>query len=277
MKIVSRIIILYVLTSYCYVLQAQNTLPDFTVANRNGKIILSWINNFPVIKQLSIQRSPDSLKGFKTILTLPDPSSITNGFLDNNAPDLSSYYKLYILLDNGAYIFSKSQKPQKYSPPAVKKENVQAAPEATATAGESATVPIKAAGSNAAGQTNTPVAEGASAKSYQVQSTTAVSGKKRSDGLKTDTVSLVRPETFTPSGFVFTNADGDITIVLPPGRLSNFTIKFYEENGNALFQVNAVKEHIFTIDKSNFLHAGWFTFELLEDGMLKEKNKVRVP
>lgn len=277
MKIVSRIIFLYLLTSYCSILHAQDTLPNFTVANRNGKIILSWVNNFPVIKQLSIQRSPDSLKGFKTILTLPDPSSVTNGFLDNNAPDVSSYYKLYILLDNGAYVFSKPQKPQKYAPLVAKKENIQAAQEAATAARESVTVQTKAAGSNAAAQTNTPVAEEASAKSYQVQSATAASGKKRSDGLKADTVSLVRTQTFTPSGFVFTNADGDITIVLPPGRLNNFTIKFYEENGNALFQVNAVKEHIFTVDKSNFLHAGWFTFELLENGILKEKNKIRVP
>ncbi|HEX5026646.1 MAG TPA: hypothetical protein VFV68_15305, partial [Agriterribacter sp.] len=72
-------------------IQAQDTLPNFTVVNRNGKIILSWVNHYPVIKQLSIQRSADSTKGFKTILTLPDPTSVTNGFLDNSAPDVTSF------------------------------------------------------------------------------------------------------------------------------------------------------------------------------------------
>ena len=81
-------------------LYSQDTLPDFTVKNRFGKIILSWVNSYAVIKQISIQRSTDSLKGFKTILTVPDPTAITNGFLDVKAPDLNSYYKLYILLDN---------------------------------------------------------------------------------------------------------------------------------------------------------------------------------
>jgi hypothetical protein len=90
-------------------------------------------------------------------------------------------------------------------------------------------------------------------------------------------MNLVRPETYKPSSFVFTNPDGDITIVLPPGRLNNFKIRFYEENGNILFQINDIKEHIFTLDKSNFMHAGWFRFELFENGTLKEKNKVRVP
>lgn len=277
MKIVLRIIIFCVLISDSYVLQAQDTLPRFTVANRNGKVILSWVNHFPVIKQLSIQRSSDSLKGFKTILTLPDPSSVTNGFLDNNAPDLSSYYKLYILLNDGKYIFSKSQKPQKFAPPIVKKVSVQPAPEDGSKNTGSTTVSTKASGSIEREENGTADKEAASAKSYQVQSTDVTAGKKRSDGLKPHTVSVVKPETFTPSGFVFTNTDGDITIVIPPGKLTGFKIKFYEENGTLLFQINTIKEHIFTVDKSNFLHAGWFKFELFEDGMLKEKNKVRVP
>ena len=87
MKIVSRAIAFFTFILCSYTVRSQDTLPDFTVVNRNGKVILSWVNDFPVIKQLSIQRSPDSLKGFKTILTLPDPSSVNNGFLDNNAPD----------------------------------------------------------------------------------------------------------------------------------------------------------------------------------------------
>ncbi|HRO45811.1 hypothetical protein [Agriterribacter sp.] len=277
MKIVFRVIIFCVLISYSCTVQAQDTLPGFTVANRNGKVILSWVNDFPVIKQLSIQRSSDSLKGFKTILTLPDPSSVTNGFLDNNAPDTSSYYKLYILLDDGKYTFSKSQKPQKYLPAVAKKENMQTVREEERENTGNTIIHTKASGSNEADGNGAAAIEETSEKSYEVQSAAAASGKKRSDGLKAHTVNAVKPETFTPSGFVFTNADGDITIVLPPGKLSSFTIKFYEQNGNTLFQINTIKEHIFTVDKSNFLHAGWFGFELFEDGMLKEKNKVRVP
>ncbi len=278
MKLVFRVLVFFMLISCSFPVQAQDTLPGFTVANRNGKVILSWVNDFPVIKQLSIQRSSDSLKGFKTILTLPDPSSVTNGFLDNNAPDTSSYYKLYILLDDGKYIFSKSQKPKMYLPLLAKKENIQPATEKEKETTGNATVHIKAGGSNETAENNAADTEGSPAKLYQVQSATAAaSGKKRSDGLKAHTVNAVKPETFTPSGFVFTNTDGDITIVLPPGKLSSFSIKFYEQNGNTLFQINTIKEHIFTVDKSNFLHAGWFGFELFEDGILKEKNKVRVP
>ncbi len=268
MKIVSRVIVFFTLISYSYTIRSQDTLPDFTVVNRNGKVILSWVNDFSVIKQLSIQRSPDSLKGFKTILTLPDPSSVTNGFLDNNAPDTSSFYKLYILLDNGKYMFSTAQKPHKDLPPVAKKEK--------SGTDNNITVQPKAQKNMDAVKTSAAVANETSA-SYQLQSAARTSGKKRSDGLVADTINLVRPETYKPSSFIFTNPDGNITIVLPPGRLNNFKIRFYEESGNILFQINDIKEHIFTLDKSNFMRAGWFRFELFENGTLKEKNKVRVP
>lgn len=279
-KIAFRFFLLLMLLSQGFLVSAQDTLPKFTVVNRNGKVILSWVNKYPVVKQLSIQRSSDSTKGFKTILTLPDPTSITNGFLDNNAPDTNSFYKLYILLDKGEFVFSKAQKPHPFIPPPLPK------PQATIT------MPKNEATSEAAiaHHSNRPTEPGqveqiirvepadrVNPKNYTMQSASANPEKRKSGELKPGNVSVERPKTYTPSGFVFTNPSGDVTIVLPPGRLANFKIKFYEESGNMLFQINSVSEHIFTVDKSNFLHAGWFSFELFEDGILKEKNKVRVP
>lgn len=280
MKMLWRTVIFLVFVLLGKHVRAQDTLPDFSVVNRNGKIILSWVNDYPVIKQLSIQRSEDSTKGFKTILTLPDPTSVTNGFLDNNAPSPNSFYKLYILLDNGKYTFSKAQKAKMYTAPPAKTQHTKpASPVAkeenknnTAVAVETK-LPEKIAPVEAAVPA---VADEPASKEYQME-TTNTSNKKRSDGLKKDSVNVVRPEAYKPSGFVFTNADGNVTIVLPSGRHGKFKIKFYEQSGDAMFQINDIKEHIFVLDKSNFLHSGWFRFELFEDGILKEKNKVRVP
>ena len=91
--------------------QGQDTLPGFTVKNRFGKIIISWTNPFDSLVQISIQRSPDSLKGFKTIQTIPDPKAITNGFLDAKAPNTTQFYKIYVQRPGGRYLFTKSQKP----------------------------------------------------------------------------------------------------------------------------------------------------------------------
>jgi hypothetical protein len=99
-------LILTLVTSY-----SQDTLPAFSVKNRFGKVIVSWVNNFPDLVQISIQRSPDSLKGYKTILTVPDATAITNGYLDSKAPDQKSFYRLYVQQPGGKYFFTKPARP----------------------------------------------------------------------------------------------------------------------------------------------------------------------
>lgn len=268
--------------------KAQDTLPDFTLVNRNGKIILSWVNPFPVVKQMSIQRSSDSLKGFKTILTLPDPTAVTNGFLDNNAPDTAVYYKLYILLDSGKYIFSKSQKPGKYVENKVEAKTAAApaktpSPQQPLNAVTSAPMVAPPPGSTVAAsapkleENNNGLPSGQSTDKRYTIATASASGKKRSDGLKGDNSAIVKPEVYTPSSHIFTNADGNVTMVLPTDRFHTFSIKFFEEKGELVFEMGSIKEQIVILDKTNFLRSGWFYFELYENGVLKEKNKVLIP
>lgn len=102
--------------------RSQDTLPDFSVKNRFGKVIVSWTNPFDSLVQISVQRSPDSLKGFKTILTIPDPRALTNGFLDTKAPNTTQYYKLYVQKQQGKYFITKAQKPVTDSSRTVKYE-----------------------------------------------------------------------------------------------------------------------------------------------------------
>ena len=60
--------------------QAQKVLPDFSATTRgSGKTIISWTNAYPVVNQISIQRSFDSLRNYKTILTVPDPHVLKMG------------------------------------------------------------------------------------------------------------------------------------------------------------------------------------------------------
>ena len=55
-------------------MSAQDTLPKFSVKNvGNDRIIVGWINNYIDVTQISVQRSFDSVSGFKTLLTVTDP------------------------------------------------------------------------------------------------------------------------------------------------------------------------------------------------------------
>jgi hypothetical protein len=93
-------------------LSAQDTLPKFTVTTKgNNRVLVSWTNAYPNVSQISIQRSYDSTKNFKTILTVPDPSNLQNGFVDTKAPTWFMFYRIFIVLDSGKYVFSPSKRP----------------------------------------------------------------------------------------------------------------------------------------------------------------------
>jgi hypothetical protein len=104
---------LFTFSSLCTgTLAAQDTLPNFSVINPgNNRYIISWTNTFETIKQISIQRSFDSAKNYTTIMTVPDPTTPQNGYVDAKAPNPKMFYRIYILLDKGVYLFSKAKRP----------------------------------------------------------------------------------------------------------------------------------------------------------------------
>lgn len=92
---------------------AQDTLPRFSVNNvGNNRIIIGWVNAFGPMRQISIQRSHDSLKNYKTILSVADPNAVHNGFADTKAPNDHMYYRIFYVLGTGAYYFTAAKKPR---------------------------------------------------------------------------------------------------------------------------------------------------------------------
>jgi hypothetical protein len=72
---------------------------------------------------------------------------------------------------------------------------------------------------------------------------------------------------------VYTHKDGYVQISLPSDEKKKYAIRFFEDDESFLFELKDIKERTFKIDKTNFYHAGWFRFELYEDGKLIEKHK----
>lgn len=107
-----KIFLPFIAILFCKLLIAQEQLPDFSVYKVSGRVVVSWTHNYPMVKQISIQRSFDSKNFFKTIATMPDPSLQQNGFADRQPPTDSMYYRLYVLLDQGRYIVTKIKRPE---------------------------------------------------------------------------------------------------------------------------------------------------------------------
>jgi hypothetical protein len=231
--------LLLVIVTACTLLQAQDTLPKFLVKNvGNNRIIISWTNTFQNIRQISIQRSFDSLLKYKTILTVLDPTTPQNGYVDTKADNPRMFYRLYILLDKGVYFFSKAQKPLQDT---VRKTELVLNTDRIKridSPGDSLTIPIP----------EVPVTN--------------------------------KPIAYIPSRHVYTQKDGYVQINLPeeenlpPGKAAKkYSLKFFDEDDAILFELKDIKTRNFKIDKTNFYHAGWFKFELYEDGKLIEKHK----
>jgi hypothetical protein len=281
---------------------AQEVLPNFTVVTKgNKKVIISWTNNYPVVKQISIQRSKDSTRGFTSILSVADPTAQQNGIVDAKAPDEKHFYRLFIVQDSGKFVFSKSKRPFLDTSKVVVNKPQQATENAPrviitekVTPKQAEEIKEKLQPADAAPVVKAPEPEKfffIKKRDTLVATINAKELKKFRDSVvsKTkDTIAfaggdtiLLKPfvpkEIFKPSKFVYTEKDGNIRVNVPGVPLHHYSIKFFDEKSDFLFDITEVKEPVVLIDKVNFLRSGWYKFELYEDGKLKEKHKFFVP
>lgn len=278
----------------CTRVSAQDTLPKFNVVGKsNNRNVISWANNYPFISQISIQRSADSLFNFKTILTVPDATVPQNGLVDSKAPPLPVFYRLFIVLDSGKYFFTKSRSPAPDTSMVINdpvlKDNQRVILSDSLTSKEVTNIEEKLAPANPV--VPKPEKFFIIKKKDVYSSVSEKNFKKFRDSMvyqtrdtlvfeAVDTV-FIRPfvpkEVFRASKYVFTEKYGNLMIALPDADHKKYNISFFEENKSPLFEIKEVKSTTLIVDKTNFVHAGWFYFELYENGVLKEKNKFLIP
>jgi hypothetical protein len=236
--------------------KAEDSLPHFTVKERNGMVIIGWLNPHPELTQLIIQRSVDSLTGFRSIVSMPDPTSVSNGYVDKKPGVSNSYYRIYYVNPGGRYLFTAAQKPMKESSTTTRNEPLMRP-----------AIEIKDDTNHANGKNGlTPD------KAIKLKRETSIGINLT--GKIDDNIS---ENVFTPSGLIFTNNEGNLIIALPDVNRKKFTLRVFKEDGTPLFNMRNIKEPQLLIDRSNFLHSGWFKYDLYEDERLREQNKFFIP
>lgn len=266
---------------------AQDTLPRFTlIAKPNNRNVISWTNPYRSLSQIGIQRSPDSTRNFKTILTVPDPSVKQNGFADTKAPAPNMFYRIFIVLDSGKYFFTNSKRPVFDS---------------SGTAGEPFLIDdnqrVRLSDSLSSREVRKIKEDPRPEKMYVIKrremyiNVPEINFRKFRDSILYNTKDtmmyvsvdsiIIKPfiprEIYRASKYVFTEKFGNVMIVLPDAATKKYSVSFFEENKKPLFEIKEVRASSLTVDKSNFIHSGWFWFELFEDGKLKERHKVFIP
>ena len=242
------------------ILSAQNTLPEITVKNLNEKIIVSWLNTYKKpIQNILIQRSFDSLKNYTTIGTVLNPQNTENGYPDNMPPYNKMYYRVTIIFEGGAYEIGKAARPVK---------EIIELPELDITAIPKPKTIIAPAEEELA------LSKGEASERIQQLSF----DKQRNFNKDSLSIKVIEPkriiETAYPSNRIFTSKQNTIVIQIAEARFKKYTIKFFDENELLALELKKIKEDYLILEKSNFSKAGWFRFEIYEDGKLFEKNKV---
>lgn len=275
---------------------AQDTLPSFSAEIKSkNRIIISWTNPYgSKIKQLSIQRSRDSSRLFKTIISIPDPTVLKNGFVDQNLPDTNFYYRVYVMLDGGDYVFSPVRKARSIPPPP-KQELATRKPELPAKLDPIKQEPVQKPKLVEPEKPKLPVPQpekylvikkgdeilGELNERFLQKFRDSVSMRTKDTILLTsrDTL-LIKPfqpkDAFSVSKYIFIDKAGLVHIELPWYARRKYIVKFFEEDRSPLFEIKEVRDAVLLLDKANFMQAGWYLFEIYEDGKLLEKNKLFV-
>ncbi len=195
--------------------QAQDTLPNISVKNSHGNIIISWHNVYEaVIANLNIQRSADSLKNYRTIGSILNPMNRNNGYTDRNPASVNMFYRVFIAFEDGSYLYSPIYR---------------------------------------------PVLDTSSAEASNLS------------------VAAVLPTGFVPSRFIYTGKDDNVILNLPDAAHRKLSIKFFDEKDDFLFEIQKITEPYLILDKVNFLHSGWFHYQLMDNGVQVEKYKFFIP
>jgi hypothetical protein len=252
---------------------AQDSLPAFSVVNKgNNRVVISWNNKFPQLKQISIQRSADSLSNFKSLITVPDPNNKQNGYLDSKAPNDKMFYRLYILVNGANFIFTKSKRPANDSIRTALLSNISAK---TITDSNYLKVVQKIISQNLPDSALT-TEELLLLRRYRNSKQDLFSD---SINRKIDAVVKTKnkPDVVIPQYRIIANKDGLVRISLLDFGSKKYSIKFYEDDDTFLFELKDIKEASLMLEKSNFYHSGWFKSELYESDKLIEKNRFFIP
>jgi len=251
---------------------AQEVLPRITVKDFNGKIIVSWQNAYNVpVTNISIQRSFDSTKNFSTIGSVLNPQNLENGFADDKPPYNKMYYRVFISFEGGSYVFSSTVRPVREVP--FRKETVithtyNPDPEENENTGADSSNTKKTDPNenknNKANDKNVPVVTPFPWQVSAITDSIAKAAAKKDPSAVTITY---------PSQRIYTSKENNLVIYLPDAALKKYSVKFYDESDDFLFELTKLKEEYLIVEKVNFVHSGWFHFELFENTRLIEKNK----
>lgn len=251
--------IIFSASFFCDVV-AQDTLPRITVKKINKQIIISWKNNYGAkVSIINIQRSKDSLKNFVTIGSVLNPLNRENGYVDNNFSSAVMFYRVFVAFEGGTYLFSTAYRPS------------------------IDTLKILA---NIVNPTSSIVTELNIVDSIMSEPTINFPLLAAPEPIAEESFDhflpkiklpkIIVPTGFVASKYIFTNRENNLVLNLPDAEILKYSLKFYDDKDGQILEIKKITASYLLLEKVNFLHSGWFYYELFEDGLFLEKHQFYI-
>lgn len=250
------------------------TLPSFNATDKGGSTVISWNVSEEKLTLLVIQKSIDSLNGFKSIASMPDPNTPSNGYVDKNNKELNFYYRIFYAGVNGKYFFTESKKAQieiikpyiKIEP--TKNNSKEAKPIApntnevvVKTSAEKIIDPIEILPKKELIESVLPIKENSSITNFTINIFTE---------------KVEQESKLTTNPYLYVSKENNLMLIIPETHKRKFHLQVWKEDGTPIFSMKNIKDAQLLIDKSNFIYSGWFKYEISEGEQLKERGKFLI-
>lgn len=259
---------------------AQENLPYMTVRGEKGQHYLSWNNQYDGIRNISVQRSTDSVRNFKTIGILNAPKKGKGQFTDDHPVAGNNFYRLSIEFGGDLEWFSNTYKLYVDSASIARWAEERLKAMQAAQAAKDAEDRLKAA---AAAKRAEQEAAKPGDKPVTVAGNSRSNAVKPLEDIKIETAVPVKepekpaPFTFTPSSRIYTNPyTGHVNINLEDALSRRYSIRFYDPSKNEVLKVSRVSKTMLILDKNNFNSKGIFSFQLFDGTTLIESGYVSI-
>ncbi len=233
-----------------FTLSAQDTLPDFSaVKKKDGTVNISWINDYGIVKQLTIQRSTDSRRGFVSLNTDSTPMNRKGFFMDKKAKMADYYYRIFIQLPEGKYLYTPVQKAYKEGSYPTNKKQLKAY------------------------MKNINIVDSIQRWCFG----SFINQYANNQNISENTQTQENEKPWEPSDYIFTDKKGNILIALPYAESKNYSISFFDENNTKVLFIKRIQESNLILERYNFYKSGWYHYQILDDGKKFEAQKFYLP
>jgi hypothetical protein len=213
------------------------------------------------------------VKYFRSIYSPPDPGMARGTYTDAKAPAGKIYYRIFYTFAGGTYYFTKAQKLAYGFESAGLMSKIDAAQTVNVHGDIDSVKMTNALFLNFRD----------SILSETVDSLFAI-GQNEVLYKKFVKETIPPPENIAPTyvqtvDYIFTDpATGNLTIKLPPYQLDSYSMIIYALDGHTpLFKIRHFSDDELILDKGSFLDAGWYNYDLYQDGKLKQQGRFLVP